>query len=155
MSDLVTFLGLIVLGSDLAFQSIISGAGVTMQIGYVAPVVVVLFRGRRILPARPNFDLGRWGYAVNLISVCWSVLVICVYSFPLYVPVSIPNIDYMNWSCLIVGATIIFPGLFWWWKARFQYIKENNSVLSDNVVIVDGLAVSGLTSLAGIDRDRV
>jgi choline transport protein len=33
--------GLIVLGSDLAFESIISGGGVTLQIGYVTPVIVV------------------------------------------------------------------------------------------------------------------
>ena len=38
--------GLIVLGSDLAFESIISGGGVTLQIGYVTPVIVV-----RPLPA--------------------------------------------------------------------------------------------------------
>jgi choline transport protein len=30
-----------VLGSDLAFESIISGGGVTLQIGYVTPVIVV------------------------------------------------------------------------------------------------------------------
>ena len=119
-----------------------------MQIGYVAPVIVVLFRGRKILPPRPNFDLGRWGYAVNIISVCWSVLVICVYVFPLYAPVTLATIDYMNWSCLIVGATILFPGIFWIWKARFTYIKESNSVLSDNVVIVDGIAIRGTTSQA-------
>jgi choline transport protein len=34
-------IGLIVLGSDLAFESIISGGGVTLQIGYVTPVIVV------------------------------------------------------------------------------------------------------------------
>jgi hypothetical protein len=33
--------GLIVLGSDLAFESIISGGGVTLQIGYVTPIIVV------------------------------------------------------------------------------------------------------------------
>ena len=33
--------GLIVLGSDLAFQSIISGGGITLQIGYVTPIIVV------------------------------------------------------------------------------------------------------------------
>lgn len=43
MANLVFALiaGLIVLGSDLAFQSIISGSGVTLQIGYVTPIIVV------------------------------------------------------------------------------------------------------------------
>lgn len=34
-------IGLIVLGSDLAFESIISGGGVTLQVGYVTPIIVV------------------------------------------------------------------------------------------------------------------
>lgn len=40
-------------------------------------------------------DLGRFGYAVNIISVCWSALVIAMYISPLYVPVTIATIDYM------------------------------------------------------------
>ena len=42
----------------------------------------------------------------------------------------------MNWSCLIVGATIIFPGAYWIYAARHRYIKDGNSVLQDNVVVV-------------------
>ncbi|EXJ58425.1 hypothetical protein A1O7_05850 [Cladophialophora yegresii CBS 114405] len=143
--DLV--IGLIVLGSDLAFESIISGGGVTLQIGYVTPIIVVLIRGRSILPPRPYFDLGRWGYPINVISVCWSLVIITMYLCPLYVPVTIATIDYMNWSCLIVGATILFPGIYWVWRARFRYIKEGNSVLEDNVVWIDGVAVSGREAL--------
>jgi len=133
-------IGLIVLGSDLAFESIISGGGVTLQIGYVTPVIVVLCRGRGILPPRPHFDLGRFGYAVNIISVCWSLIIIVMYSFPMYVPVTVANISYMNWSCIIVGATIVFPGAYWIYAARHHYIKDVNSVLMDNVVVIDGKA---------------
>lgn len=64
-----------------------------------------------------------------------------MYLVPMYVPVTIQTIDYMNWSCAIVGAMIVFPGAWWIAKARKTYIKESNSVISDNVVIVDGLVV--------------
>jgi choline transport protein len=47
---------------------------------------------------------------------------------------------YMNWSCVIVGATIIFPGIYWVYGARHKYIKSSNSILEDNIVIVDGEA---------------
>jgi len=40
----------------------------------------VLCRGRKILPPRPHFDLGKWGYPVNIISVCWSIIIILMYS---------------------------------------------------------------------------
>ncbi len=42
------FPGLIVLGSDLAFESIISGGGVTLQIGYVTPIIVVSFLAHHV-----------------------------------------------------------------------------------------------------------
>lgn len=35
------YLGLIVLGSDLAFQSIISGGGLMLQVSYLVPVLIV------------------------------------------------------------------------------------------------------------------
>lgn len=69
-------LGLIVLGSDYGFQSVVSCSGICFQIGYTVPTVVLLIRGRRVLPPHPNFDLGRLGYAINLISVGWSSLII-------------------------------------------------------------------------------
>lgn len=86
---------------------------------------------------------------INIFSVGWSLLICAVYLCPLYVPVTIPNIDYMNWSCLIVGATILFPGLYWIFGARFRYIKEQNSVMEDNVVIIDGVVVNGLEAMRG------
>lgn len=64
------------LGSDLAFQSIVSCSGICFQLGYSIPIVVLLVRGRDCLPARPDFDLGRAGYAVNVVSVAWSALII-------------------------------------------------------------------------------
>ncbi|KAJ5222974.1 uncharacterized protein N7469_009214 [Penicillium citrinum] len=140
-------LGLIVLGSDLAFQSIISGGGLMLQVSYLVPVLIVLVRGRKILPSRVHFDLGKWGYIINVLSVSWSLLICAVYLCPLYVPVTIPTIDYMNWSCLIVGATILFPGAYWIFGARFRYIKEQNSVMDDNVVVIDGMAVGGMEAV--------
>jgi choline transport protein len=48
----------------------------------------------------------------------------------------------MNWSILIVGATVIFPGAYYIFSARHKYIKDFNSVLAENVVVVDGVAVA-------------
>lgn len=53
----------------------------------------------------------------------------------------------MNWSCLIVGATIIFPGTYWIYGARFRYIKEHNSVMEDNSVIIEGIAIGGTEAI--------
>jgi choline transport protein len=79
--------GLLVLGSSLAFYAIISGGGVALQVSYCVPILCVVLRGRHHLPPRPHFDLGRWGYAVNITGLLWSIIVILFYIFPQYVPV--------------------------------------------------------------------
>lgn len=52
-----------------------------------------------------------------------------------------------------MGATIIFPGAYWIFGARFKYIKEHNSVMEDNVVVVDGVAVGGVEGIRKNARD--
>lgn len=69
-------LGLIVLGSDYGFQAIVSCGGICIQVGYLVPILVLLVRGRKVLPQRKEFDLGRLGYAVNIFSAGWSLLII-------------------------------------------------------------------------------
>ncbi|KAF5675052.1 choline permease [Fusarium circinatum] len=117
-------IGLISLGSELAYNAIVSGAGVCFALAYAIPVTVALVRGRSILPPRPHFDLGRWGYFVNYVAVAWAMLTIVIYVMPLYLPVTGENIGNMNWAALIVGATFLFSGVWWIFGARFRYLKE-------------------------------
>lgn len=85
-------LGLIVLGSNYAFQAIVSCGGVCIQVGYVIPIIIVIIRGRGILPPYPNFDLGRFGICINTISIGWSLLIITTQFFPIYVPVDLTSL---------------------------------------------------------------
>ncbi|KAI8658002.1 hypothetical protein NCS57_01180600 [Fusarium keratoplasticum] len=134
-------LGVISLGSDLAFNAIVSGAGVSFTIGYTLPVIVTLIRGRSVLPDRSHFDLGRWGYLINYISVAWASLVIVIYVMPLYVPVDAgENIGNMNWASVIVGATLLFSGTYWVFKARFKYLKDG-LIATAAVPILEGMPV--------------
>lgn len=73
---LMLILGLLVLGSDLAFQAVVSCGGICIQLGYVVPIVTLLVRGRKVLPSHKNFDLGKFGWAINVLGVMWSALVI-------------------------------------------------------------------------------
>ncbi|KAF3765011.1 amino acid transporter [Cryphonectria parasitica EP155] len=136
--------GLISLGSDLAFYAIVSGSGVFFQTAYIAPIIAVLVRGRHVLPERKHFDLGRWGLLINYISVAWALLVIVMYLCPLYLPVTGENIGNMNWACAIVGAEVLFSGLYWVYAARHKYLKESDVVLTaqiSNQAQLEGQAV--------------
>jgi choline transport protein len=137
--DLV--LGLIVLGSDYGFQSVVSCGGICFQIGYTVPIVVLLLRGRKVLPPHPNFDLGRFGYAINIISVAWSSLIIVMLFFPMYLPVNLANIGNMNWSIVVIGAIILLTGIYWIIHARDVYIK-GESMLDSELAVVEGISQS-------------
>ncbi|CAG7563220.1 unnamed protein product [Fusarium equiseti] len=119
-------IGLTSLGSELAYNAIVSGAGVCFALAYAIPVTVVstaLVRGRSILPPRPHFDLGRWGYFVNYVAVAWALLTIVIYVYVVIFERD-ENIGNMNWAALIVGATFLFSGVWWMFGAKFRYLKN-------------------------------
>ena len=143
--------GLLVLGSSLAFYAIISGGGVALQISYCVPILCVVLRGRHHLPPRPNFDLGRWGYAINISSLLWSIVVILFYIFPQYVPV-VGAIQNMNWAIVILAGVVAFGGLYWIFKGRHEYLVFSNTILDDNVVVHGEARVSGRDAAATFGR---
>lgn len=115
--------GLLVLGSQLAFFAILSGGGIAIQISFIIPILCVMLRGRdSILPeGRPQFNLGkRWGNIINVASLAWSVIVVLFYVFPQYMPV-VGDIANMNWSVAILGAVAMFAGISWVLTARKHY----------------------------------
>ena len=138
-------IGLLVLGSDLAFYAILSGGGVALQVSYSIPILCVLFRGRDVaLPKeRPHFNLGaKWGYTVNIASILWSIVVLLFYVFPQYMPV-VGDIADMNWAIAILGAVVAFAGITWWTTARKDYLKGVNFVVEGSVVTFEDHSASG------------
>lgn len=139
--------GLLVLGSKLAFYAIISGGGVALQISYCVPILCVVLRGRQHLPPRPSFDLGRWGYSINIAALLWSIIVLLFYIFPQYVPV-VGAIENMNWAIVILAGVVLFGGAYWFLKGRHEYLVFGNSVLDDNVIIHGRAVVAGRDAAA-------
>ncbi len=146
--------GLLVLGSSLAFYAIISGGGVALQVSYCIPILCVVLRGRQHLPPRPYFDLGRWGYAVNITSLLWSIVTILFYIFPQYVPV-VGAIANMNWAIVIIAGVVVFAGVYWFWKGRHEYLIFSKSILDDNMVIHGEAVVAGRDAATTFGQPQV
>ncbi|EQB54870.1 amino acid permease [Colletotrichum gloeosporioides Cg-14] len=69
--------GLVFVGSETAFELMVSASIIFLVGSYVIPQAILLFVDRHeLLPERP-FSLGRFGYAVNFISTIWTVLLHC------------------------------------------------------------------------------
>ena len=110
---------LINIGSDVAFNALVS-LGVASLVGsYIVSTVCILIkrlRGGYLPPAR--WGLGRWGVTFNIIAVVYLSLVFVISFFPASRGVTPES---MNWSSLIFGSVLLFSTLYYLVHARKVY----------------------------------
>lgn len=87
-SIIVGALGLIYLGSSTAFNSMIISCISLLYVSYLIPILCLWYRRRSI--RHGPFWLGRLGWVANLVTVCWTIFSVVMYSFPATMPVH-PN----------------------------------------------------------------
>jgi choline transport protein len=108
--------GLIYIGSTTAFNSIISMAILSLNITYVIPQGIVLFRGRaNVLPKR-YFDLGPiFGPAANAFACLWVSLYTILFCFPLYMPAEVETMNYLS---VVLAGILVFIAIHWFAMKR-------------------------------------
>lgn len=97
-------MGLIYLGSEAAFNAFTGATCICLSASFVSPVCISLLRGRRLVQ-HSTFSLGRFGYILNLISVCWVAVAFVLFSFPAQLPVTPSSMNYT--SVVFVGFATI------------------------------------------------
>jgi len=112
-------LGLIYFGSEAAFNSFTGVATISLSASYAFPILVSLInRRRKVLGAR--FSLGRMGFFVNTVTICWIVLAV----FLLSMPTSLKDLDEssMNYASVVFAgfAAISFLWYLLWGHKHFQ-----------------------------------
>ncbi|KAF5570812.1 HNM1-choline permease [Fusarium phyllophilum] len=85
--------GLIYIASTTAFNSIINATCLMLNLSYVIPQGVLLTQGRGMLPRRA-FNLGKLGYAVNLYSVVFMIVIGVVFCLPQTSPTTASSMTY-------------------------------------------------------------
>lgn len=80
-------LGLIYLGSSAAFNAFSGVAIICLQLSFAMPVAISLASGRKHMTDAP-FNLGRWGYVMNIVAVLWTSLQLVLFSMPAVLPVT-------------------------------------------------------------------
>lgn len=118
-------LGFINIGSTAAFNAILSLSVLGIQISYVVPVALMLWRrlssAKMTLPYGP-WKLGRYGVAINATSMVYLIYTSIFMVFPANQPVTALN---MNYSSLVFGAVLIASCIYWGWKGTKQYDGPN------------------------------
>ncbi|KAJ5512918.1 Amino acid/polyamine transporter I [Penicillium fimorum] len=114
-------LSLINIGSDTAFNAIISLNTAALMYTYVTSITCVIWRKiwhPDTLPIR-RWGMGRnWGLAVNIIGLCYSVFAMFWSFWPGELPVTAEN---FNWSVVIFGAVFILSLIMYFVKGRKEY----------------------------------
>jgi choline transport protein len=100
----VFIIGCIYLGSSTAFSAIIGTGLVLQQITFAIPAILLMYRRRtpQYLPSSGRFNLGKFGWAVNSITVGWSAFQLVLYNLPLALPVDGVTMSVSN-CCIIAN----------------------------------------------------
>ncbi|KAF2428116.1 putative GABA permease [Tothia fuscella] len=93
-------LGLIYFGSTAAFNSFTGVATICLSTSYGIPILVSMIRGRKAVKNSP-FSLGKFGFAINCVTIAWICLAIVLFCMPVAIPVTPKSMNY---------ASVVFAG---------------------------------------------
>jgi amino acid transporter len=93
-------LGLIYFGSSAAFNSFTGVATICLSTSYGGPILVSVLRGRKMVK-NSTFSLGKFGLAINIITICWICLAVVLFCMPVSLPVEAASMNY---------ASVVFAG---------------------------------------------
>ncbi|CAH0022447.1 unnamed protein product [Clonostachys rhizophaga] len=120
-STFTAIFGCLYLGSELAFNSLISTGLMLQYISYSIPVVLMLMQGRSNFPHGP-FWYPKLGLIANIVMLAWGAVAIVFYCFPYYLPAVA---DQMNYASPVLVAVAILTISLWFLFARKTYeVKE-------------------------------
>jgi choline transport protein len=104
---LMALYGLVYIASSTAYSSIVSMAILSMNVTYVIPQGIVLFRGREEVLVDRYFDLGRYGVFVNAFSCLWVGLYTVIFCFPTIMPPTPSNMNYLAPVVVVIIVLIL------------------------------------------------
>jgi choline transport protein len=121
--------GLIYIGSTTAFNSFISMSILSLNITYVAPQAIVLYRGRRAVLPQRHFRLGHYvGIFCNGFSTLWVAFISVIFCFPTSVPTTKGSMNYV--SVVIFGILLAVLAL-WYGGKRKSFTGPVSQLVSE------------------------
>ncbi|KAH8894022.1 GABA permease [Thozetella sp. PMI_491] len=102
---------MIYIWNTTAFYGIMAGVLVAFQLSYVIPIGLnlcySLWYQRHV---KGPFSLGKFALPINIVAFIFGCFMIMFMSFPVYYPVTAPN---MNYASAIVGGVFVFSIILW------------------------------------------
>ncbi|KAK3162989.1 hypothetical protein QOZ80_1BG0096240 [Eleusine coracana subsp. coracana] len=105
------------LGSQVAFQAMLSICTIGFYIAYGLPIFFRVTTARKSFVPGP-FHLGKFGVVVGWVAVAWVALVTVLFSLPVAYPVAQDN---FNYTPVAVGGVLFLCVGAWVLNARFWF----------------------------------
>ncbi|KAL6613820.1 hypothetical protein ACP70R_036090 [Stipagrostis hirtigluma subsp. patula] len=105
------------LGSQIAFQAMLSIATIGIYIAYALPIFFRVTTARKSFVPGP-FHLGKYGVVVGWVAVAWVALVTVLFSLPVAYPIAEDN---FNYTPVAVGGVLLLCVGSWVLHARFWF----------------------------------
>ncbi|CAJ0555292.1 Ff.00g053570.m01.CDS01 [Fusarium sp. VM40] len=121
VSFLLMLLSLINIGSTTAFNAILSLAVVSLQVSYLIPIILLIWR--RLF--RPDtllwgpWRLGKAGLPINIFAVVYLLYTCIFLLFPPFQPITAVN---MNYAPVVLGGALVFGCVYWPLRVSKRYI---------------------------------
>ncbi|CAL4959490.1 unnamed protein product [Urochloa decumbens] len=110
-------MALTALGSQVAFQAMVSITTLGLYISYALPIVFRVTTARKSFVQGP-FHLGNYGVLVGSVAVFWVALVTVLFCLPVAYPVAKDN---FNYTPVAVGGVLLLSVAAWVLHARFWF----------------------------------
>ncbi|KAK0386923.1 hypothetical protein NLU13_5236 [Sarocladium strictum] len=120
-------MGCLYLGSDLAFNSLISTGLLLQYISYSIPVALMWMKGRS------NFAHGPWWYPklgtlANVVMFAWTVVALVFYCFPYYLPVITEQMNYA--SAVLAGLALLITVIWFGWAKKSYNVTAIGDIVN-------------------------
>ncbi|CRG89748.1 Amino-acid permease BAT1 [Talaromyces islandicus] len=144
-------LGLIYFGSSAAFNSFTGVATICLSTSYGVPILISVVRGRRSVQNSP-YSLGKFGYAINIATICWVAFSVALFCMPVSLPVTASG---MNYASVVFAGFAAISVLWYFVYARKKFTgppvtADDVGVVVDVVTGVDAAEVGS----AGVEKGR-
>lgn len=103
-------LGLINLGSAVAFTAFASVGTISLAASYAIPIVVSIFQGRRAVSGARFGWPSPLGWTINVIAVLWVSFQLILFSMPTALPVAL---DTMNWASVVFAGFMFISAIYY------------------------------------------
>jgi len=112
-------LSLIVIGSPIVFQGVLSFAPLSLYASYF--VTIACFLHYRLINRKLEYGpwhLGKFGVPINMVAICVCLFLLIFLPVPLVYPVSWAN---MNFAGPVLGLILVMTSAIWFLGARKHF----------------------------------